>query len=121
MVELDESLLPEKPKDPQLMAAPGDFMEIMPLGAGSEVGRSCIYIECKGRRILLDCGIHPANDGIHALPYLDVIKPRDIDLLLVTHFHLDHCGGVPYFLQKTDFKGSAYMTDPTKAIYNYIL
>ena len=121
MVELDESLLPEKPKDPQLMTAPGDFMEIMPLGAGSEVGRSCIYIECKGRRILLDCGIHPANDGIHALPYLDVIKPRDIDLLLVTHFHLDHCGGVPYFLQKTDFKGSAYMTEPTKAIYNYIL
>ena len=34
----------------------GDFLEIMPLGAGCEVGRSCIFMECKGRKIMLDCG-----------------------------------------------------------------
>lgn len=42
----------------------GDYLEIMPLGAGCEVGRSCIYMECKGRKIMLDCGLHPARDGI---------------------------------------------------------
>jgi cleavage and polyadenylation specificity factor subunit 3 len=42
----------------------GEFLEIMPLGAGCEVGRSCIYMQCKGRKIMLDCGLHPAREGI---------------------------------------------------------
>lgn len=41
-----------------------DFLEIMPLGAGCEVGRSCLYLQCKGRKIMLDCGLHPAREGI---------------------------------------------------------
>ena len=41
--------------------------------------------------------------------------------MLVTHFHVDHCAGLPYFTEKTDFKGKVYMTHPTKSIYNYVL
>ena len=36
-------------------------------------------------------------------------------------FHLDHCGGLPYFLQKTAFKGRVFMTHATKAIYRWLL
>ena len=97
-----------------------DYLEIMPLGAGCEVGRSCLYLQCKGRKIMLDCGLHPAREGIQALPYFDMINPEEIDLLLLTHFHVDHCAGMPYFLQKTGFKGKVYMTHPTMSIYNYI-
>lgn len=32
---------------------------IEPLGAGQEVGRSCISLQYKDRTILLDCGLHP--------------------------------------------------------------
>ena len=32
---------------------------IKPLGAGREVGRSCIYMSYKGKVILFDCGILP--------------------------------------------------------------
>mmetsp|Transcript_15733 Transcript_15733/g.13392 ORF Transcript_15733/g.13392 Transcript_15733/m.13392 type:complete len:84 (+) Transcript_15733:3-254(+) len=39
-----------------------------------------------------------------------------IDLLLVTHFHLDHSGAVPYLIGRTDFKGRTYMTHPTRPI-----
>jgi len=39
-------------------------LEIILLGAGSEVGRSCLYMEFKGRKIMLDCGLHPAREGI---------------------------------------------------------
>ena len=70
-----------------------EFLEIMPLGAGCEVGRSCLYIECKGRKFMLDCGLHPAKDCTQALPYFDMIHPEDVDLLLLTHFHVDHCAG----------------------------
>jgi cleavage and polyadenylation specificity factor subunit 3 len=76
----------------------GDFLEITPLGSGNEVGRSCIYIECKGCKVLLDCGIHPGKEGVQALPYFDMINPKEIDLILITHFHVDHIAGLPYFL-----------------------
>jgi cleavage and polyadenylation specificity factor subunit 3 len=32
-----------------------------------------------------------------------MINPEEIDLLLLTHFHVDHCVGLPYFVQKTGF------------------
>ncbi|CAM9790412.1 unnamed protein product, partial [Sphacelaria rigidula] len=34
-------------------------MRIMPIGAGNEVGRSCIILKYMGKTIMLDCGIHP--------------------------------------------------------------
>ncbi|KAG8228295.1 hypothetical protein J437_LFUL007013 [Ladona fulva] len=36
-------------------------------------------------------------------------------------FHLDHCGALPWFLQKTSFKGRCFMTHATKAIYRWLL
>ncbi|KAL6329313.1 hypothetical protein AAG906_016205 [Vitis piasezkii] len=71
--------------------------------------------------ILFDCGIHPAYSGMAALPYFDEIDPSTIDVLLVTHFHLDHAASLPYFLEKTTFKGRVFMTHATKAIYKLLL
>ncbi|KAL6638656.1 hypothetical protein ACP70R_023767 [Stipagrostis hirtigluma subsp. patula] len=99
----------------------GDQMVITPLGAGSEVGRSCVHMTFKGRTVLFDCGIHPAYSGMAALPYFDEIDPSTIDVLLVTHFHLDHAASLPYFLEKTTFKGRVFMTHATKAIYRLLL
>merc|ERR1712088_26649 len=94
-------------------------MLIQPLGAGREVGRSCIYLKYKGKKILLDMGIHPGIKGVGCLPYLDEINPEEIDILPITHFH--HCGALPYFLAKMNFKGRIFMTHATKAIYHWIL
>ncbi|KAM9786390.1 cleavage and polyadenylation specificity factor subunit 3 [Syngnathus typhle] len=102
-------------------AEESDQLHIRPLGAGQEVGRSCIILEFKGRKIMLDCGIHPGLEGMDALPYIDLIDPAEIDLLLISHFHLDHCGALPWFLQKTSFKGRTFMTHATKAIYRWLL
>eukprot|EP00033_Pygsuia_biforma_P001316 GCRY01001491.1.p1 GENE.GCRY01001491.1~~GCRY01001491.1.p1 ORF type:complete len:791 (-),score=254.73 GCRY01001491.1:213-2585(-) len=99
----------------------GNILEFTPLGAGNEVGRSCFVIKFKGRTVMLDCGIHPAYQGLASLPYFDEIDPAEVDLLLVSHFHMDHCGAVPYFLFKTPFKGRVFMTHPTKAIYKLLL
>ncbi|XP_077238505.1 cleavage and polyadenylation specificity factor subunit 3-I-like [Tasmannia lanceolata] len=100
----------------------GDQLIITPLGAGNEVGRSCVYMSYKGKTVLFDCGIHPAYSGMAALPYFDEIDdPESIDVLLVTHFHLDHAASLPYFLEKTTFKGRVFMTHATKAIYKLLL
>lgn len=104
---------------PELLEA--DILSVQPLGAGSEVGRSCIVVEYKGKKIMLDCGIHPAMQGLDSLPYLDVVELSQIDLLLISHFHIDHCAAVPYLLEKTDFRGRVFMTPPTKAIFHLLL
>merc|ERR1719204_2419776 len=70
---------------------------------------------------MLDCGIHPAYRGEEAKPFLDEVDLQDIDLLLVSHFHLDHAACVPYLVEKTRFQGRVFMTHPTKSIYKLIL
>ena len=106
---------------PKKIEINGENLEIQPIGAGCEVGRSCIILKFQNKKIMLDCGVHPAYNGICSLPYFDLIDPGEIDILLVTHFHLDHCGALPYFLEKTNFKGECYMTYPTRDIYKIIL
>ncbi|CAH3014813.1 unnamed protein product [Porites evermanni] len=98
-----------------------DLLKITPLGSGQEVGRSCHILEFKGKKVMLDCGIHPGMSGMESLPFLDEIDTAEIDLLLVSHFHLDHCGALPWFLEKTTFKGRVFMTHATKAIYRWLL
>eukprot|EP00045_Choanoeca_perplexa_P018079 m.277124 g.277124 ORF g.277124 m.277124 type:complete len:703 (-) comp17705_c0_seq4:4876-6984(-) len=92
-----------------------------PLGAGQEVGRSCHLLQYKGFNIMLDCGIHPGKKGADALPYTDEIDADQVDVLLITHFHLDHCAALPWWTEKTTFQGKVYMTPATKAIYKWML
>ncbi|KAJ1611865.1 CPSF metallobeta-lactamase, partial [Cryptosporidium canis] len=94
----------------------GETLYIQVLGAGCEVGRSCVVVTFKGRSVMFDCGIHPAFSGIGSLPVFDAIDVSTIDLCLITHFHLDHSGAIPYFVSLTDFNGKVFMTEPTKAI-----
>lgn len=94
---------------------------IKPLGAGNEVGRSCIHLKYKNKELLLDCGVHPAYTGVSSLPFLDLVDLSKIDAILVTHFHLDHAAALPFLTEKTEFKGKVYMTHPTKAILRWLL
>ncbi len=96
-------------------------MSLTPLGAGQEVGRSCHVLEFRGMTIMLDIGIHPGYDGMNGLPFLDRIEPDQIDVLLVTHFHLDHAASLPYLTERTNFKGRIFMTHPTKSVLRLLL
>ena len=98
-----------------------DIMMITPLGSGQEVGRSCHVMEFRGMTILLDCGIHPGYEGLNGLPFLDRIEPDQIDVVLITHFHLDHAASLPYLTERTNFKGRVFMTHPTKAVLRLLL
>ncbi|KAK3259048.1 hypothetical protein CYMTET_31935, partial [Cymbomonas tetramitiformis] len=100
----------------------GEVMQCTPLGAGQEVGRSCFYLKFKGKTIMFDCGVHPGDTGYTSLPMIDdEFDVAAVDLLLVTHFHLDHCAALPFLLFKTNFKGRVFMTHATKNIYYYML
>lgn len=97
-------------------------MHIKPLGGGQEVGRSCVMLQFKGRTIMFDCGTHPGKRDETSLPYFEEIEdPADIDIILITHFHIDHSAALPYFTEKTNFRGRIFMTHATKAVIKLLL
>ncbi|KAG5362413.1 Endoribonuclease YSH1 [Yarrowia sp. C11] len=98
-----------------------DTFSFVALGGGREVGRSCHVISFKGKTIMLDAGVHPAHSGLASLPFYDEFDLSTIDILLISHFHLDHAASLPYVMQKTNFKGRVFMTHPTKGIYRWLL
>lgn len=67
---------------------------------------------------MLDCGIHPGRTGDDSLPFFDSgPDASEIDLILISHFHLDHAASLPYFTEKVQggaFKGRIFATHPTK-------
>ncbi|KAK0626796.1 beta-lactamase-like protein [Immersiella caudata] len=109
------SAVPEEPVDP------ADELTFLCLGGGNEVGRSCHIIQYKGKTVMLDAGQHPAYDGLAALPFFDDFDLSTVDVLLISHFHIDHAASLPYVLAKTNFRGRVFMTHPTKAIYKWLI
>jgi len=87
------------------------------LGAGQQIGRSAIYLQTSESRILFDCGIDPSvQPGNQSeFPFLDSpeFKIDDVDAIVLSHAHMDHCGLLPY-LYKIGFRGPIYCTSPTR-------
>ena len=74
-------------------------------GSGDAFGsggryQACVHIRPPGGAapVLLDCGA----TSLPALRALG-IERNDIDLILVTHFHADHFGGIPFFVLEAQF------------------
>ena len=98
-----------------------DQFKFFGLGGCNEVGRSCHIIEYKNKVIMLDSGVHPGITGFNSLPFYDEYDLSKVDVLLISHFHLDHAASLPYVMRHTNFNGRVFMTHPTKAIYRWLL
>ncbi len=90
-----------------------DYVRITALGSFQEVGRSAILIQTPESKVLLDSGIKPSSNG-DEFPFFELpeFSIDDLDAVVITHAHLDHCGILPY-LFKYGYKGPVYMTEPT--------
>ena len=85
---------------------------------------------------MFDCGMHMGfNDDRRfpdfsyvtgeTQPDLEALKKENktpnqltdfIDAVVITHFHLDHCGALPFMSEMIGYNGPIFMTHPTKAI-----
>lgn len=101
-------------------------IKVTPLGAGRDVGRSCILVSIGGKNVMLDCGMHMGYSDERRFPDFSFISgggplTEYLDCVIVTHFHLDHCGSLPHMSEVVGYTGPIYMTYPTKAIAPVLL
>ncbi len=90
-------------------------------GADRTVTGSCHAIECAGKTILVDCGLFQGDRRVDAGNAEDFgFDPAGIDVLLLTHAHLDHCGRIP-LLVKRGFKGEIVSTAATRDLARLVL
>ncbi|MDE2005552.1 MAG: MBL fold metallo-hydrolase [Rhodospirillales bacterium] len=90
-------------------------------GAARTVTGSCHLLEAGGKRILIDCGLMQGGHELareNAAPF--GFDPAAIDMVLLTHAHLDHCGRLP-MLAKQGFRGEILATAATRDLTRLVL
>lgn len=97
------------------------FAKINFLGAAGVVTGSKFLIETSEKNILIDCGMFQGLKELRELNWSNLpIDVPSIDIVLLTHGHLDHVGYLPRLLQQ-GFTGGIVGTAPTLAIAEIIL
>ena len=90
-------------------------------GANRNVTGSCHMVRCQDKCILIDCGMYQGGRDMDEENRQDFgFNPREVDVLLLTHGHLDHCGRVP-LLVKNGFKGKIVTTAATRELARLVM
>jgi metallo-beta-lactamase family protein len=96
-------------------------MEISFHGADRDVTGSCHLLECAGQRMLIDCGMFQGSRELQQENSGPLgFEPAEIDVVLLTHAHLDHCGRLP-LLVKGGFRGQILCTGATAELAAIVL
>lgn len=89
-------------------------MKITFCGATEGVTGSNYLVETAGGKIIIDCGLFQGGEEETLLNWGDFpYEPADIDVMVMTHSHIDHIGRTPVLI-KNGFKGKIYATEPTR-------
>ncbi|MBV1915275.1 MAG: MBL fold metallo-hydrolase [Pseudomonadales bacterium] len=96
-------------------------MKISFHGAAKGVTGSCHLVSCGDKRILIDCGLYQGGRETEAQNIGDFgFDPAEIDYLLLTHAHLDHCGRIP-LLVKRGFTGEIITTAASRELARLVM
>lgn len=95
-------------------------MKITFLGAARKVTGSCFHLSVNGQQFLVDCGMHQGleSDALNRQPFR--FDPKSIDIVFLTHAHIDHTGLVPRLVRE-GFKGKIITTAATAELARVML
>jgi len=95
-------------------------MQLHFYGAAQQVTGSMYLLDVDGYRVLIDCGLDYEPD----VPKEDNAKfpfdPSEIDVVLLTHAHVDHSGNLPTLFAR-GFEGNILCTEPTARLADILL
>lgn len=96
-------------------------MKLTFLGAAQTVTGSKYLLEINDQKILVDCGLFQGLKELRLRNWAPFyIDPKKIDVLLLTHAHIDHSGYIP-LLVKNGFRGKIYCSRATKELCAILL
>jgi len=96
-------------------------MELRFLGAATTVTGSQFLLMTKRAKVLIDCGMFQGNP--HETQHNRIppdYDPAEIDALLLTHAHLDHCGLIP-LVAKRGLRAPIFATAGTVELASLVL
>ena len=96
-------------------------LSLTSLGGAGTVTGSKHLLTCGDTRLLIDCGLFQGLKNLRELNWQRLpISPGDIDAVVLTHAHLDHCGYLPR-LMLDGFSGRIHSTPATRDVAELIL
>lgn len=75
-------------------------MKLIDLNRTGGIGASALFLQLGDVKILVDCGLHPKLAGRQAMPDLPRLQNVELDLIIITHCHLDHIGSLPVAMRE---------------------
>ena len=96
-------------------------MKLTFIGATETVTGSKYLIQHQGLKILIDCGLFQGFKELRERNWAPFpFDPKDIDVVLLTHAHIDHSGCIP-LLVKRGFAGKVYCSEATLELCKILL
>jgi Cft2 family RNA processing exonuclease len=75
-------------------------MKLTDLNRDGGIGANSLFVQLGDLNILVDCGLHPKRVGRVATPDLKPLRGITLDLIIITHCHLDHIGSLPVVMRE---------------------
>jgi metallo-beta-lactamase family protein len=90
-------------------------------GATRTVTGSMHLVQACGQSLLLDCGLFQGHREESRRRNCEFpFQPKEIDAVLLSHAHIDHCGNLPNLVRQ-GFIGTIYCTSATRALAGVML
>ncbi|MGY8719316.1 MAG: MBL fold metallo-hydrolase, partial [Verrucomicrobiia bacterium] len=75
-------------------------MKLLDLNRAGGIGANALFVQIGGVNLLIDSGLHPKMIGRDAVPDFKNIRNERVDLIVITHCHLDHIGSLPVAMRE---------------------
>ncbi|MCE5301886.1 MAG: MBL fold metallo-hydrolase [Planctomycetaceae bacterium] len=95
-------------------------MKLQFLGGAGQVTGSQYYLEADGAQLLVDCGMHQERAFLARNWDKSPLPLRQLDAILLTHAHVDHCGLAPKLVRE-GFRGPILTTFASADLVELVL